>query len=327
MAGNASAINLQSRSSQKALSMQTNNLDSWNTILRQRFGTVHAESRRGTQFCATITSLDVGDIPMVQCASSPACVSHEPILGNSLNMPAFIVKAQLKGSSRLYCDEKQVTLNPGDILICDNSRAYNLDFNCETTIVSVPISEVYIRQFTPFPSDVAFTPVAVENPIGRVAFDYLVSLLRNQTESMSEAAREKLFSTFLELTLLSISDQETCKLSDTSLGTSSSRSLFNRCCGYIDQHLDNDELNPSSIAKTIGISLRHLQSTFAAHGWTVRDYISDHRLQAAKKMLESSVYEARTISEIAYSTGHKSLAHFSRSFKAKFELSPSLLRH
>lgn len=323
MINQANVIDLSEQSSHQPTVIKASSPDIWNDILFKKFGSVHAEPRSGTEFNAKITSILIGETPLVQCKSTPACVSHDPNSVKKGETPEFILKAQIEGKSYVTNGDKRVKLNAGDFLICDNKQSYVLDFDCDTSIISIPLSEKYIRQFTSFPSDLAFSTVSEDNPIRKITFDYFNSLWRNRQAGMSNAVCEKLLSTFLELAVLSISEQE----GNAPTGAKTCQDLFKRCCAFIDNNLEDEELNSAAIANANGISLRHLQSTFANNGWTVRDYVSDQRLYKAKMLLESSLHEGRTISEIAYSTGYKSLAHFSRSFKAKYALSPSLLRH
>lgn len=296
--------------------------DAWNTLIKNRFGSVRAEPRQFQGFRGMISQMDAGGVSMVQCTSSPARVSHDPTLVAPSIDAGFIIKTQIVGSMRISAGPQTITLNPGDYVICDNSRPYNLDFAEETTIISIPLSAEYLSNYSPFPEDISFIAVSNNNPIRRIAYDYLESLWRNNYGAMSDFARAKLASTFLELAVLSISDQRQANASRRL----SHRELFNRCAAFITQHIHDEALNPAMIAAANGISLRHLQTVFAARDTTVRDYIAHIRMDTALKLLQSNAYNGRTVSEIAYSLGYRSLASFSRSFKTRFAMSPTDLR-
>lgn len=296
--------------------------DGWNNLLADIFGSIRAEPRLRTGFEASLVAVSVGDVDMIRCQSGAANVYHDP-----RDMPRglkndFIIKVQMNGESRIRLTNNELHLRPGDYMICDNSQPYCLSFEQETTIISVPLAESYLRRFSPFPADVAFMPVGGANPIHRVAFDYLHSLWRNDVDTLSTFARARLADTFLELAVLSIADEQRL-LAPPRTGHSD---LYLRCCRYIDAHFSDEELTSAQIAAANGVSLRLLQATFAEQGTTVRDYVTARRLQEAARILESPVYGARSISEIAYRAGFKSLASFSRTFKDYFGRSPKEFR-
>ena len=296
--------------------------ESWNSLLSNIFGSIRAEPRGRDPFKAALSAVTIGDVSMIQCRSRPANVLHNPADMPPGSKNDFIIKVQMQGNSTVKLRDNTLALRPGDYMICDNSQPYCLAFEEETTIISVPMAEHYLRKFSPFPADVAFLPVDGSNPIHRVAYDYLHSLWRNEVGEMSEFAKGKLAETFLELAVLSIADQQRL-LTPPKPGH---RELYLRCCQYIDQHFDDENLSPAQIAEANGISLRLLQGTFAEQGTTVRDYVTIRRLQEAMRILETPVYQSRSISEIAYRAGFKSLASFSRTFKDHFGKSPSDVR-
>lgn len=296
--------------------------ESWNSLLANIFGSVRAEPRGNDPFRASLAAVTVGDVNMIQCRSRAANVIHNPADLPPGSQNDFIIKVQMQGNSTVRLRNDVLALRPGDYMICDNSQPYCLAFEEETTIISVPLAESYLRRFSPFPADVAFLPVDGANPIHRVAYDYLHSLWRNDVNAMSDFAKGKLAETFLELAVLSIADQQRL-LAPPKQGH---RELYLRCCQYIESHFADENLSPVMIAQGNGISLRLLQATFAEQGTTVRDFVTMRRLQSAMRILEMPIYKARTISEIAYRSGFKSLASFSRSFRAHFGKTPSEVR-
>lgn len=302
--------------------LQAESSESWNALLANIFGSIRAEPRGRDPFQASLAAVNVGDVSMIQCRSRPANVFHNPADMPPGSQNDFIIKVQMQGSSTVRLRNDVLALRPGDYMICDNSQPYCLTFEEETTIISVPLAESYLRRFSPFPADVAFLPVDGANPIHRVAYDYLHSLWRNDVNEMSDFAKGKLAETFLELAVLSIADQQRL-LAPPKHGH---RELYLRCCRYIEKHLGDENLSPMMIAQDNGISLRLLQTTFAEQGTTVRDFVMTQRLLSAMRILETPIYQSRTISEIAYRSGFKSLASFSRSFRAHFGKSPSEVR-
>jgi AraC-like DNA-binding protein len=95
---------------------------------------------------------------------------------------------------------------------------------------------------------------------------------------------------------------------------------------YIDVHLSDPKLSVSTVAAGCGISTRYLSYLLNLHGTPFTTLIWDKRLKAASQWLASAQPRDACISEIAYRSGFKSPAHFSRMFKRAYEMSPRQYR-
>lgn len=91
----------------------------------------------------------------------------------------------------------------------------------------------------------------------------------------------------------------------------------------IENHLHAD-LSLDELASLAGLSLstfkREFQKQFQD---TPANYLKDKRLEETQKLLLKTDL---SVSEICYRVGFKDIAHFSRSFKKKYQVSPSALR-
>lgn len=91
----------------------------------------------------------------------------------------------------------------------------------------------------------------------------------------------------------------------------------------MESHLYAD-LSIEELAKLAGLSIstfkREFQKQFQN---TPANYLKDKRLEETKKLLLKTDL---SVSEICYRVGFKDIAHFSRSFKQKYQVSPSVFR-
>ncbi len=87
------------------------------------------------------------------------------------------------------------------------------------------------------------------------------------------------------------------------------------------------ELDPAAIAQHCRISVRYLHALFAGEA-SVSTRLLAHRLDRCHSALSSRDPRERTrsIGEIAFAAGFNNLAHFCRTFKARFGLTPSEVR-
>ena len=91
----------------------------------------------------------------------------------------------------------------------------------------------------------------------------------------------------------------------------------------MENHLHSD-LSIDELAKLAGLSIstfkREFQKQFQD---TPANYLKDKRLEETQKLLLKTDL---SVSEICYRVGFKDIAHFSRSFKQKYQVSPSVFR-
>ena len=92
--------------------------------------------------------------------------------------------------------------------------------------------------------------------------------------------------------------------------------------GHIDEHLGDPALAPESSAAAHFISRRNLDRLFEDDERTVAETIRDRRLERCRDDLRDPRLAHRSILEIATGWGFVSPAHFSRTFRAAYGMSP-----
>ncbi len=96
-----------------------------------------------------------------------------------------------------------------------------------------------------------------------------------------------------------------------------------QCCDWIDFHFAADCANPV-LSRAVGVSVNTLLRRFrAARGCSPQEYVRERRLMRAAIKLETG---DNSIEEIAEACGFQDRAHFSRSFKARFDMGPAQYR-
>jgi AraC-like DNA-binding protein len=95
---------------------------------------------------------------------------------------------------------------------------------------------------------------------------------------------------------------------------------------HILSQLDSD-LALQEVAARHGVSARYIRMLFEAEGTSFSEFVRDERLKHARSMLLSPRFSHLRISEIAYHVGFNDLSYFNRSFRQRFGLTPSELRH
>ncbi|WP_245531748.1 helix-turn-helix domain-containing protein [Anaerophaga thermohalophila] len=96
--------------------------------------------------------------------------------------------------------------------------------------------------------------------------------------------------------------------------------FLKKVMSLVERNVENPDFSVDMISETLGMSSTHLYRKLKAiTGQSTRDIINNYRMQKAANMLKN---KDGNITEIMYAVGYTSLSSFSKSFKAKFGVSP-----
>lgn len=103
------------------------------------------------------------------------------------------------------------------------------------------------------------------------------------------------------------------------------RMLLTAGRAFIEAHLSDPDLSPEMVHKHLNVSRRLLYKAFEPIGG-VQSFIQGRRLDQAFDAILFDRAEQQTLAEIGYAHGFKSNAHFTRTFQARFSVTPGRLR-
>lgn len=99
--------------------------------------------------------------------------------------------------------------------------------------------------------------------------------------------------------------------------------LLSEIKNYIECYITDDALSPKTIAEAFEISTRYVHKVFEHDGRTFGEWVLSRRLdRSADDLLQPET----SITETAFKWGFKDLGHYSRAFKARFGVPPSVYR-
>lgn len=102
--------------------------------------------------------------------------------------------------------------------------------------------------------------------------------------------------------------------------------LLDNIHAYIEENLASPSLGPTAIAAAHFISPRLVHSLFNENGTTVSTWIRQRRLDRCRRDLLDPAHAHVPIAALAARWGFADAAHFSRTFKAAFGLTPRAYR-
>jgi AraC-like DNA-binding protein len=272
--------------------------------------------------CADRDAVQVGGLRMAEVSSSPG-PGGEAVLAADLGGEAvFFLALQLEGTSVHRQDERDAKLSPGDFTICASTRDYAVTWPVAGRCLVISIPDNLMRRHLTCPDDVVAVRMAGSRGMTGVLSDFIKSFWEYRVDAAGPAVALRMSYTLLDLIAAAYSVSPHARHEQSSLVAAHRV----RITGYIEAHLRDPNLNPTTVARACKITVRYLHHLFTAEAETVTQYIQRRRLEECARALIDAPVRDRLVTEIAFDYGFNSLTHFGRVFRNQFGLTPSEYR-
>lgn len=268
-------------------------------------------------FSATLKQAKIGSVAFVSVHADRHVVRRTESLINSSPRSFFKISLQCQGSSTMQQGGREVVTHPGDIVVYDTTKPYTLTFTEPFSVMVIQLPHDKIRIPSSLHDSVVATRLGADQGLGRVVSPFLMSLASNM-EELSGPAGSSLAKNAIEmLESLIVNELDVSRtIADPHY------SLLRQVHDYVDQNLGSPELNPTSIAEAVHISTRHLYSLLSDQGTTVSTYIRSRRLEKCYLDLTNPAKADMSVGAIGTTWGFPDAAHFSRTFKNVYGVTP-----
>lgn len=299
----------------------TSSFGEWQEICSRSFVALDVAPRRPAPFRGGIRSRQLTDISLYEITAASHSVHRTPAHIARDDRRYFKLSLQLEGSGLLIQDGREAVLSPGDLAVYDTNRPYTLEFDDDFQSMVL----MFPRELMGLPVDavgqLTAVRMAADTGLGRVISPFLVQLAQN-LDQLSGASGLRLAHNALDLVTTMIADE----LGAGRRPANPNRELVDRIRTFIDANLGDPDLCPTKVAAAHYISTRHLHNLFRAEGTTIAAWIRTRRLEHCRRDLLDPVHSNRSVAALAARWGFLDAAHFSRIFKAAFDVSPSAYR-
>jgi len=292
----------------------------WQAMMRERFGLVTRIEPLGEgEFCQQSSSHCLGPVSVSERIGSPFQATREEN-GNPL---AFAIITQ-QGHIEIKRPRGSPTLiHPHAISVLPLSEAGQVRFLDPTrhVLMAFPAGLLSVA----CPDWESLTGVALDGSKGPVAmlFDLVRSLLE-KPDIFSARSREAAAQLLLGLLGSALAVQEEGEASQSTRMRAYHRQRIRQ---YILNNLCNPQLDANAIAHGVGLSLRYIHNLFDGEPLHLMQWVQEQRLSRCYADLTSANHGMLlSVAEIAFSRGFNDAAHFSRTFKNRFGISPRALR-
>jgi AraC-like DNA-binding protein len=294
-------------------------LEAWRWNARQICGDSRFHFPKSFRFHGSIQARRIAGLELTLFSSSALSFEKFPMVGLQSDQRACIAITQLAGVRRYCQDGKTAVLQRGDTTLIDSGRPWtsNCQGDCARLYMRLPYHLIEERLGLPM------VPIAHRISggagLGSILFGLSTSLFR-QAEDLTSEESTTAVEAYLKILSACVAGAE------FAVGERRGHELFSRTVRYIHAHLGDADLGPSTIARAMGVSVRHIHRVFSQMGSSVADWIRTQRLGQCHHDLADVRQLQRSITEIAFSHGFNDSAHFSRAFRQEFGICPRKYR-
>jgi AraC-like DNA-binding protein len=237
----------------------------------------------------------------------------------------YLIWIPVRGSVTLTQNGRTSTVERGSIALSSSSDALcvltNTDPNQEHLSYQVTAPAQIIKSALSDPKQFCAIPFSSETGGSRIARQLFLALYE-ESQQMDRASSEALVLSGIDTLLRAVGQER----GDQPQPLGVREVKLQKLLDYLDLNLSDSELTTEKAAKACQISTRYLHYLLKGSGVGFHDYVWTARLDSARRQLTDGALSRRSIAEIAYSSGFKSSAHFSRAFRRHFSQSPREVR-
>jgi AraC-like DNA-binding protein len=289
--------------------------ESWRFTCSRAYG-LHCEFPDGRPTGSVATSWNLGQLDLLNVELAHQCLS--PVAESSPDCPSdeYLHLKLVKAGSMLIEQDGQVQrFQAGGLLVVDSTKAYRLTFAEITQLIALRIPKCALRE-RGFRHELRGTVTPDTAAPDVQAVSGLILSMAEQAGATSKQMRRRQGEQVLDLIDLLLDDPGVL------IRARSSEATLFRAKRYIAQNLRNPDLTATLIASAANASETHLHRLFKAEGTSLMRYVWTHRLELAARLLKEHNESRLQIQEVAYNCGFSTPAHFSRSFKDRYGVSP-----
>jgi AraC-like DNA-binding protein len=281
---------------------------------------VNAEERSDYQ--GFIREARFGPVTMTDVLVSEQRITRRERHIAKLDKDCYYVQFIQQGRVNILQAGQTLLSHPGVGTIFSASEAYDLECigRVRSLYLEIPRKE-FSSRFNENRMPVAAT-MTTGRGLGRIAAEFC-SMLASEGSSLEETVRTRLGDELMDVLALALDmgDKD-----DFSEDATAQKARLRSVKAWIEQHLADPDLSLEKIARSNGVSLRHLHYLFRLTDLSASEWILDRRLLRCHDALIRPELRSLSVTEVAYRFGFRSSSHFSTVFRRKFGHSPSELR-
>lgn len=261
----------------------------------------------------------IGGIDFTMLCSNAPHLRRTASLIRGTTESYYLVQLQRQGRGVVSQDGRIAIVEPGDFVIYDTTRPYELIYDCpqhEVTVMRLP--QAQLEQHVGGLDGLTATTVHGQS----AAAGLLQSMAGTLQRELDQLHPSSVLEVGDAITHVIAAGLRSLPRANQRRPSTLYAYHLARIKDYVRKNLRDPELSTSSVARAMGISPDHVARLFRHEPMPLSRLIWQQRLDACRRDLADPRLAERSISEIAFSWGFNEAAHFSRSFKEQFGSTP-----
>ncbi|CAM5244083.1 MULTISPECIES: helix-turn-helix domain-containing protein [Streptomyces] len=289
----------------------------WSDALARTFAGAEASVPVG-RCRGRIRTSRLGPVQVVTVEGGPVWIRRPAQPAESLQDGCLMVMSLLEGSAVVSQGYRETHVQPGETVFHDATHPMRIGFTGTFRAACLIFPRGLIGLTETHLKRVPATPISRCAPSASL-LSPLLARLGDTVPKLPPGTSEVLVRHVVGL--LSVLAEE--RLPEEAGLPQAAQDLLSRIKAYIDQRLGDPDLTPLSIAQTHHISTRYLHKLFEYEDTTASRWIQRRRLERCRRELARRGSAGMTISAVARQFGFSSAAHFSRTFRRMYGMSPA----
>lgn len=291
----------------------------WLDMICAMYVHLDCEGPREQELFGDISFNRLGSLDLTQLRSNAQRIRRTDAKIRQGGEDCLLVQIQREGRCLVSQDGRLAVVSPGDFVLYDSSRPYELNF--EDRHHDVFVMRLARAQFKVHVSnleELTATTVSSQDAAGHLLLSMVETLRRDiaKLQPSSALGVSEAITSIIAAGLRGLPGANVRKLSNLHAYH------LARIKAYVKDHLRDADLSVQSIAAALQISPDHLSRVFRPEPIPLSRWIWKMRLDASRRDLANPRLREQSVSDIAFSWGFNNAAHFSRSFRDEYQMSP-----
>lgn len=291
----------------------------WMDMVCSTYVHLDCERPQGQDTFGEIESSHIGTLDLTRvCANVPAVRRTRRLIEGD-QQDWCLVHVQRRGRGLVAQDGRVASLMPGDFTFYETTRPYELRFDDamhDVVVLRLPRTE--LEPHVVNLEDLTATTVPGTCAAGHLLLT-MIDTLQRDIERLHPSSAMGVSEGITSIVAAGLRG-----LPGANVRRPSALSAYHiaRVKKHVTENLRDPDLSIGKIAAAVGLSADHLSRMFRSEPRPLSRWIWQQRLDACRRDLCDPRLAQRAISEIAFAWGFNDAAHFSRSFKEQFGVSP-----
>jgi AraC-like DNA-binding protein len=296
----------------------TGKLAAWNAIYSSHMSAVEFNPADQSKFDAELSVEQLGPVRLAKLSVDRCSIERKKIHIVRDSSRRYTLLLQAKGRSTFYHCGNEARLAEGDFVLCNLGLPHLFDTKHPSVTIMMRMAPEVLREYLPTPEQ--FCGLRLGRTVGLVST--AAAIVQNLSDNVAAGVRSGYETRVARYLLEMISMSYIAGYEPKLKGSAVQWQRRNRIIRYIEDNLRDPALTVTSIAEGLGISPRYVRNIFSMSGERVLAYVLRRRLEECARRMHDRAWDGHTLTEIAYSWGFNSAAHFTRTFREHFGAAP-----